>query len=142
MSKSYKPKDGNYIDSTGIVHGRTKLSDILNYSDTEKIVGTWFGKPLYRKNYDITTISNQDRVEIDYLPIANLIFVIGQARFEYRDSGVFYSRNLNVNDLTMGNARTTWESDAPTLVYTRANYNSAYNLRGLKISAYYTKTTD
>ena len=35
MSKSYKPKDGNYIDSTGIVHGHTKLSDILTYSTYE-----------------------------------------------------------------------------------------------------------
>ena len=30
MSKSDKLKDGNYIDSTGIVHGKKNLSDILD----------------------------------------------------------------------------------------------------------------
>ena len=30
MSKSYKPKDGNYIDSTGIVHNKTLLSTLLS----------------------------------------------------------------------------------------------------------------
>ena len=29
MSKSYKMKNDNYIDSTGIVHGRKLLSDLL-----------------------------------------------------------------------------------------------------------------
>lgn len=30
MSKSYKLKDGNYIDSTGIVHNKKLLSNVLN----------------------------------------------------------------------------------------------------------------
>lgn len=30
MSKSYKLKDGNYIDSTGIVHNKQLLSNLLN----------------------------------------------------------------------------------------------------------------
>lgn len=33
MSKSYKPKDGNYIDSTGIVHGQISLKNIINGED-------------------------------------------------------------------------------------------------------------
>ena len=36
MSKSYKLKDGNYIDSTGIVHNKRLLSNVLN----EKVNGT------------------------------------------------------------------------------------------------------
>lgn len=31
MSKSYKLKDGNYIDSTGIVHNKQLLSEILEH---------------------------------------------------------------------------------------------------------------
>ena len=50
MAKSYKLADGNYIDSTGIVHNKTKLSDILTYSIDEKIIGTWIDrKPIYQK---------------------------------------------------------------------------------------------
>ena len=33
MSKSYKLKDGNYIDSTGIVHNKQLLSEILNIQE-------------------------------------------------------------------------------------------------------------
>ena len=36
MSKSYKLKDGNYIDSTGIMHNKRLLSNVLN----EKVNGT------------------------------------------------------------------------------------------------------
>lgn len=38
MAKSYKLKDDNYIDSTGIVHSRKKLSEILNYKRISPIV--------------------------------------------------------------------------------------------------------
>lgn len=50
MSKSIKIKNNTYIDSTGIVHNKVLLSDILNYSTNEKKVGTWYdGKPVYEK---------------------------------------------------------------------------------------------
>lgn len=123
----------------------TAIATIISkevYSNEEKIVGTWFGKPLYRKDYNITTITNQSEVILDNLTNVEFVKVIGQAKFEYATSGVFYSRALNVYDATMGNARTTWETDAPNLKYTRANYNSSYNLRGVRASAYYIKTTD
>ncbi len=74
--KSIKFKDNIYLDSTGIVHNKVKLSDKLNnivkttktssddstyscsyinesikdkYTTDEQIVGTYLGKPLYKK---------------------------------------------------------------------------------------------
>jgi len=35
MAKSIKLKNNNYIDSTGVSHNRTKLSDILNTNNTD-----------------------------------------------------------------------------------------------------------
>ena len=50
MAKSVKFKDNTYLDSSSIVHNKTKLSDILTYSTAEQKVGTWIdGKPIYRK---------------------------------------------------------------------------------------------
>ena len=52
MSKSIKLKDNVYLDSSGIVHNRVKLKDILTYSTTETKIGTWIdGKPIYRQVY-------------------------------------------------------------------------------------------
>lgn len=43
MAKSIKPKNNVYIDSTGIVHNRQKLSDMLNINITNSSV--------YKANY-------------------------------------------------------------------------------------------
>ena len=70
MSKSIKPKDNVYLDSSGIVHNKTTLKDILTYSTTETKIGTWIdGKPIYRRvftgrgrNVDIVKINNLGQV--------------------------------------------------------------------------------
>lgn len=50
MSKAIKLDNNVYLDSSSIVHNKTKLSDILDYSLNERKIGTWIdGKPLYRK---------------------------------------------------------------------------------------------
>ena len=49
MNNSLKPKN-NFLDSTGIVHNKILLSDILNYSTQEHIVGHWINdKPICQK---------------------------------------------------------------------------------------------
>lgn len=71
MSKTIKLKNDVYLDSSVIVHNRSKISDILNYSTNEVKIGKWIdGKPLYRitkrfyfnnDNFDVG-IPNLDKV--------------------------------------------------------------------------------
>lgn len=59
MAKSIKFKNDIYLDSKSIVHNLTSLSDILNYSDEEVIVGKWIdGKTLYRKSVEFGSFPN------------------------------------------------------------------------------------
>lgn len=51
MAKSIKFKNDTYLDSTSIVHDKTNLSDILNYSTQPVAIGKWIDgkKTVYRK---------------------------------------------------------------------------------------------
>lgn len=57
MSKSYKLKDGNYIDSTGIVHNRKLLSEILTILTRMKFEDYVTGKDLNTENGLLTIFS-------------------------------------------------------------------------------------
>lgn len=60
--------DDKLLDSRYIVHGHKYLSDIIDnngiYSTTEKVIGEFLGKPLYRRVYEGTT-SNVVSGEVD-----------------------------------------------------------------------------
>lgn len=98
MAKSVKLDNDTYIDSTGIVHNKTKLSDILTYSTDEKVVGTWIdGKPLYRKVYSTTSKANIDlsNLNYDYIEIIRTrLKVSGYTRNPYYTSSSDYFRTL------------------------------------------------
>lgn len=51
MAKSIKFKNDTYLDSTSIVHDKTNLSDILNYSTQPVAIGKWVDgkKTVYRQ---------------------------------------------------------------------------------------------
>lgn len=63
---------GNVVDS---VFGNSKenassqdsINKVLTYSTEEQRIGTWFGKPLYRKTYHFDTVSSSN-VDIGILP--------------------------------------------------------------------------
>lgn len=58
MAKSFKYKDNNFLDSTGIVHNQTLLSDIFNCSNDEIAIGkTQDGKTIYKKELNAKTPS-------------------------------------------------------------------------------------
>ena len=64
MAKSIKLNNETYIDSSGVIHNQNALSVLLNsYNDNLKFnhneteIGTWLGKPLYRKVISLTPTS-------------------------------------------------------------------------------------
>ena len=62
MSKSYKLKDGNYIDSTGIVHNKKLLSDILSIQEGQLTVNS-----NYFSSIDVNKVQKQGNiVTIDF----------------------------------------------------------------------------
>jgi len=94
--------NNNYIDSTGIVHNKTKLSDILSFSTNERINGNWDdGKPLYKKTIidtsgtipseiDISSLNADyvyvDKMIIDYIATNNSRYI----RHEFNLNGSEY----------------------------------------------------
>lgn len=133
MAKSYKLADGNYIDSTGIVHNKTKLSDILTYSIDEKIIGTWIdGKPIYQKTFVGNWVNNESIILNDE-SIDNFIDVVGWANsLTYWIKTDFYDGNTQVTLLA---------EDKNRLKFTGNQGGSAiWNLKYFTIK--YTKTTD
>ena len=61
------------------------------YDDQERVIGTWFGKPLYRKVYNITNIpkSKYDyQLDIDNTCVVNTINV-----YYYDDNRTFCVQN-------------------------------------------------
>lgn len=70
-----------YLDTTGIMHNRTSLDKILNYSTEEQIIGKdEDGKLIYRKRFQFTTLTNgADNVVgkiADFMELINIKGVI------------------------------------------------------------------
>lgn len=74
MGKSIKLKDELCWDSSSIVHGQTKLIDILSFSTKEHIVGTYLGKPLYAKTIYFGSLPNNGSKTVSH-GISNMEFI-------------------------------------------------------------------
>ena len=70
MAKSYKLKDSNYIDSTGIMHKKRLLSEILNDSD-------WIELPL---NSGFTSNALASSGKLMYRKINGIVYIKGSVK--------------------------------------------------------------
>lgn len=83
MPKSMKLSNENYIDSTGIVHNKKLLSDILNGLHSVKFENLWSGRLTTnnttvnltdsRKNYDLILIIGCGDTGARARPVSNLL---------------------------------------------------------------------
>ena len=102
MNKSYKPKDGNYIDSTGIVHNREILKNILpigkaiwnlNLNDLPNIYKYGLFAGLNCTNAPSNYSSNANHWYIIQLTYENLAIQFATPMFEgYTESSKLYMR--------------------------------------------------
>lgn len=83
MSKSYKLKDGNYIDSTGIVHNKQLLSNLLN--------AKWKKAML---NSDYFESGNVRYVQIGNIVIVNIEEVIIKETTQFNNSTTVFASGL------------------------------------------------
>ena len=99
MSKSYKLKDGNYIDSTSIVHNKEKLSNILGTAKT-----IWSGTA-YESNTSINVNLKSGHTYIfKFMGISGVymiefIFTFDRsmAQFAYNDGKDYFRYRFNVS---------------------------------------------
>lgn len=94
MSKAIRPINNTYWDSTGIVHNKKKLSDILdrmqNYSVDEVDTGKkWIdGKPIYRKTIKISSTTGKTvAISLSDLNIDNIFFNFSRSFYKWAEAG-------------------------------------------------------
>lgn len=138
MSEAIKLNNNVYLDSSGIVHNKTKLSDVLTYSTNEIKVGNWIdGKPIYRKVINIGTLPNSTRKEIA-TNISNLKLVT--KIYGVATTGAY---TITVPDTYPNGAvydtRLSYDNSTGKIILLSASDRSAYS--GYVIMEY-TKTTD
>ena len=143
--------NGSVVDSFNVEDKTTNAPSIraveekLSYSAEEKVVGEWFGKPLYRKTYNTYERSGNiyylDRT--DFIKNIDIKFIDGSIKFKFNTLEAYYKLPLIFNDDTFG--KTNWVHntyDSPNLSLTRIGSDEYYSVIGIESTIYYTKTTD
>ncbi|MBR4260697.1 MAG: hypothetical protein IKQ33_01935 [Clostridia bacterium] len=134
MSKAIKLDNNVYLDSSSIVHNKTKLSDIFNDSTNEVKIGKWIdGKEMYRKVY--TCVINGKNANID-TGLQNIFLINATFRIS--------------NGATIFDACTyRWDYNDASLKCYVANGKISFESSGMDRTGYtliaileYTKTTD
>jgi hypothetical protein len=114
-----------------------KINSLDEYSEEEKRIGTWFGKPFYRKSLNIGTVSTQKSIINHNIEnFGDIVFAFGS----YRRNGT------ETQNLILGNY-TSWETwlydfNLTTFVLYFSNNQWNAGANNIKITLFYTKTTD
>ena len=137
LAKSVKFENDIYLDSSSVMHNKTKLSEILKISTDEKIVGTWINdKPLYEKTIVATKVSGTDlNIDIGVSAIDN-IFIYGGSLITTQ--GTVYGLDRYEAGGTFTRAEITSNKTKFHYVSSTGNYTNGIVIAILR----YTKTTD
>lgn len=128
MSIKYK---GQTIADAG---GRSGGAYVEVYDEQERVIGTWFGKPLYRKGFSIDKnfdTGGKELADVADLNIEDIAKTYGTIVVLSNNAGIF-SRSYPDPGIAIG-----MSEDKTKLM---AWSNAAYTLQKLAIE--YTKTTD
>lgn len=138
MSKSIKFKNDTYLNSSGVVFGKTPLDKILTYSKEEQIIGKWINdKKLYRKVIELpngTGTTNEVKYTLTDYGIENVEEI-------YIASPSFYSLNENTYPFAYYDGNKFVALVSPTTLVVQLQYSTIANSR-VVITLEYTKTTD
>lgn len=111
-----------------------------HYSTQERVVGTWFGKPLYEKSFQVTTPSSNSStnlVEVTDLNIDYLKYIDGTVKNVTTDNVGATSAS---GDFILW-LRYNYENTGKAYIATQVKYSGYYN-QTMYITIRYTKTTD
>lgn len=127
------------------------LDDNTIYDNTEKVVGTWFGKPLYRKTFNLLNVptkgTNKGTTDYTYNHgIENIeVAWIGGESFIYGTSdNTFHNVNSYIGSTTNAFLDRAIHAtvDLTKLSIYVGTYSSLQTQVNICVSVYYTKTTD
>ena len=139
-----KPITGSIVDTTNIddkttnTYSANVIDGFNTYSTEEQVIGTWFGKPLYKKGISGTTPANSSgTILTSGLKIKRLI--------DYK--GYIYDTNGDLSQ-AIGKSVYVDGSLATTGSKVYSSYGEAYiqvgsylNSKEFQLTIYYTKTT-
>lgn len=128
------------INAEQIVYdSNNKVSDMFNYSSTEKVCGKWIdGKPLYTKTVDCDTLPNNSMKDVNH-SISNISKIVKVEGYAKNSSNTFLpipffnSTNTNVRVSAYAD---TQQIHISTGSVDLSGYTESY------VTLYYTKTTD
>lgn len=125
------PGDGTVANAIEVVDEK------FDYSTEEQVIGTWFGKPLYRKTCNIPYFANNTGYDIDgILNVENLIkaeFVSGKRSDTNTYTGQYWANTTDFISYTSGVA------ESKIRLYMLL---PKYSLSDITMIFEYTKTTD
>ena len=128
-----------------IPEGYEEVSDPANtYSLEEQVVGTYLGKPLYKRTYTSYKLQTaSDGIEY-YIFDTDLTKEI---KFEEGTIYILFQSNIfeqkvGAGGVDFGPTEFTKNGGSGALYVTRKVIESAYSTQGLEVTIWYTKTTD
>ena len=126
----------NLLAKNGKIIGGVPQDGYINYSTSEKIVGTWIdGKPLYQKTVSLGNLPNATSKNVAH-GISNLSYVTSLEGTAVRIAGTFAAHSMNMNDGTM---RINTKIVGDNIVISTASDLSSFIGN---VTIQYTKTTD
>ncbi len=127
-------------DGTTVPEGFVQVDDPSIYSGEEVVIGTWFGKPLYRKylNFNLTTSTVSNYISHNISNIDDIFKIEGRIY----DGTEFYiiPASLPTDNVSKYGVAIQSITKSKIHIYTGTE-NKTRNMNG-KIFIYYTKTTD
>ena len=133
----------NTTDKTSIVNAINELVEQNTYSTTEIVVGTYFGKPLYRKGFSGTLITSSGNIATELMSgVSDLARFGGQT---VATDGVKYGLT---STNTSGSSGSNVQAQAFSRMIVLSNgtlrldCSHSFSAGSYKVWAEYTKTTD
>lgn len=131
------PSTNTPINAENLNNNFNELNQANIYSTDEIIIGTWFGKPLYRKVLEITGLPNNNQETYSHnITNADKVFVVNAWSLFFQDNNPILSpmpTSWDNNELVG-----TFSNRNFVAVKTNANFSDRVGIFVLE----YTKTTD
>jgi hypothetical protein len=119
------------------LQANTRLDGLCIYDDTERVVGTFFGKTLYKKTYTYTGNLPANSVTLISAPIPNISNIVKMEGRIHR--AIHYTNIVEAQATTQ--LVNTWYNTADGGNICIHMADTAYNNADVYVTLYYTKTT-
>ncbi len=135
----------NYSQSTTIGYSANYVNNLNTYSTDEIRIGTYLGKPLYRRVFnEYTLVSETAGTSAIYQFATDQTMNIKSRNLAVRlvySTTHFFDAGLGDNG-TLGSFRVAHNFDDGNIRVAREDYGTSYTIQSMELTLEYTKTTD